>query len=174
MRIPILSALLLVVVAAPVAAHGPTPHKAEETVQIKRAPADVWKRIGDFDSLSTWNPAVKESTVSKGNEPGSERKVVLANGGELVDNLDSWDATAMTYTYRLYQENVEAFAVSYYTAELTVAPSEAGSEVKWTARYYRGDTHNDPPENLNDEAAAKAIHDYYRAGLDALKRELEK
>lgn len=154
-------------------AHGPTPHKTEETITIARPPAEVWKAVADFDALATWNPAVKSSAASTGNAPGSERTVVLASGGTLVDSLDTYDAAAMTYAYRLYQENVEAFPVSYYTAELSVKPADGGSEVLWSARYYRGDTHNDPPENLNDEAARKAIHDLFRAGLDHLKQTLE-
>ena len=158
----------------PAFAHGPTPHKAEETVTIARPPAEVWKAVADFDALAKWNPAVKSSVASKGNAPGSERTVVLAAGGELIDSLDTYDAAAMSYGYRLYQENVEAFPVSYYTAELSVKPADGGSEVVWSARYYRGDTHNDPPENLNDAAAQKAIHDLFRAGLDNLKRTLEK
>jgi mxaD protein len=174
MRVFALAALFAGAFALPAFAHGPTPHKADETVTIAKPPTEVWKVIADFGSLAKWNPQVKESTVSKGNEPGSERKVVLASGGELIDNLDTYDAATMTYSYRLYQENVEVFPVSYYTAEISVKAVDGSSEVLWSARYYRGDTHNDPPENLNDEAAAKAITTFYRSGLDELKRQLEK
>ncbi len=174
MKIPFLLAACFAAAAfaAPAHAHGPTPHKADETVKVAKPPAEVWKLVGDFGNLAAWNPAVKASTVSNGNTPGSERKVELASGGEIVDNLDTWDAAAMTYSYRLYQENLEAFPVSYYTAELSVKPADGGSEVTWSARFYRGDTHNDPPENLNDDAAKKAIHDLLRAGLDNLAKKL--
>jgi len=168
------AALAAGLLALPALAHGPTPHKADETVVIARPPADVWKAIGDFDGLARWNPAVKQSAASNGNAPGSERTVVLATGGQLVDSLDTYDAAAMSYSYRLYQENVEVFPVSYYTAELSVKATDGGSEVLWSARFYRGDTHNDPPENLNDEAAQQAIHRFFRTGLDHLKKTLEK
>ena len=32
---------------------------------------------------------------------------------------------------------------------------------------------NDPPPELNDEAAVKAVKGVYRAGLDALKKKVE-
>ena len=32
---------------------------------------------------------------------------------------------------------------------------------------------NDPPPELNDEAAKKAVTDVYRSGLDGLKKKIE-
>jgi mxaD protein len=63
--------------------------------------------------------------------------------------------------------------VSFYSATLTVKPAGSGSEVEWIGRFYRGDTSNFPPENLNDEAATKAMTALFREGLDGLKAKLE-
>ena len=52
-------------------------------------------------------------------------------------------------------------------------PAGSGSEVEWIGRFYRGDTSNFPPENLNDEAAIKAMKGLFREGLDGLKAKLE-
>ena len=38
-----------------------------------------------------------------------------------------------------------------------------------TQRFYRGHPNNDPPPELNDEAAVKAVTGVYKAGLEALK-----
>ena len=45
-----------------------------------------------------------------------------------------------------------------------------GSTVEWRAAFYRGYMLNDPPPELNDAAAVKAITGVVRAGLDNLKR----
>jgi mxaD protein len=42
------------------------------------------------------------------------------------------------------------------------------------SRFYRGDTGNTPPEKLNDEAAVKAMNEFFKNGLSGLKRKLEK
>ena len=49
----------------------------------------------------------------------------------------------------------------------------AGSEVTWTSRFYRADTINFPPENLNDEAAVKAMTEFMQGGLQGLKAKVE-
>ncbi|MDD2739535.1 MAG: SRPBCC family protein, partial [Methylomonas lenta] len=36
-------------------------------------------------------------------------------------------------------------------------------------RFYRGDTGNTPPENLNDEAAVKAMTQFINNALNGLK-----
>lgn len=46
--------------------------------------------------------------------------------------------------------------------------------VEWRGAFYLGYPNNDPPPDLNDEAATKAVSAVYRGGLDALKAKLEK
>jgi mxaD protein len=45
--------------------------------------------------------------------------------------------------------------------------------VKWYGRLYRGDTSNEPPENLNDDAARAAMASFLRDGLQGLKKKVE-
>ena len=47
-------------------------------------------------------------------------------------------------------------------------------KVEWKSAFYRGYMNNDPPPELNDEAAEKAVKGLYRTGLDALKAKVEK
>ena len=42
------------------------------------------------------------------------------------------------------------------------------ANVVWKGGFYRGFPNNDPPAELNDEAATQAVTGVYRAGLDAL------
>ena len=53
---------------------------------------------------------------------------------------------------------------------LTVAANDGGgAKVTWKGAFYRGYMNNDPPPELNDEAAVKAVTGLYRAGLENLK-----
>ena len=45
--------------------------------------------------------------------------------------------------------------------------------MEWRGAFYRGYLNNDPPAELNDEAAVAAVSGVYRAGLEALKKRLE-
>lgn len=160
---------LAVMAAGPASAHGPTPQKAEEKIAIAAPAEKVWDVIKDFKSFSEWNPEVTKTEAEGGNTPGATRKITLKNGGVLTEGLDDYNEKEMMYAYRLAQENVEVFPVSFYSATITVRPAGDGSEVEWIGRFYRGDTSNFPPENQNDEAAVKAMQDFMKGGLEGIK-----
>ncbi|GLK86070.1 SRPBCC family protein [Ancylobacter defluvii] len=153
---------------APLAAHGPTPQRAEERVTIAAAPDKVWALLARFGGIGDWNPLVKKVSVTGGDAAGAERVLTLEKG-EIAEGLDEVDPTARRLSYRLLKENVEAFPVSFYTATIEVKPSGSGSEVVWDARFYRADTTNEPPEGLDDAAAIAAMGDFIRQGLEGLK-----
>jgi mxaD protein len=157
--------------AAPALAHGPTPQKAEEKIAIAAPPAKVWAALKDFADVS-WNPAVTKVESTGGSEAGASRTITLETGN-LVEGLDEYQDSAMSYGYRLSTENLEALPVSFYSATIAVTPAGEGSEVTWIARFYRGDTSNFPPENLNDEAAVKAMTGFLQEGLKGLKAKVE-
>lgn len=166
-------AFALLLAGAPALAHGPTPQKAEVEVTIAASPDAVWKLAGDFAGIGGWHPMVKAVKAKGGNAPGAERVLVLEKG-EIIDSLDEYDASGRSLGYRLGTENVEALPVSFYTATLTVADAGGGkSRVTWAARFYRGDTGNFPPDELNDEAAIAAMTGFFEAGLNGLKAKAE-
>jgi mxaD protein len=162
---------LFFMAAAPGFAHGPTPQKAEEKIAIGAPPAKVWAALKEFGDVS-WNPAITKVAASGGNEPGATRTITLKTG-ELVEGLDEYNDKDMSYGYRLSTENVQAFPVSFYSATIAVTPAGDGSEVTWIGRFYRADTSNFPPENLNDEAAVKAMTEFMQEGLKGLKAKVE-
>lgn len=168
------SALGASLMAGPVVAHGPTPQKVEETIEIAAPPEAVWAIIKNFDAMANWHPLVASSAGRGGNEPGSERDVVLKSGGQLTDGLDDYRDSEMSYAYRLAKESVEVMPVSFYSATLEVKPAaNGGSAVEWIGRFYRADTGNFPPPEKSDEAATKAMTEFFRAGLDGLKQKAE-
>jgi mxaD protein len=172
----LLSAVLVLSVAGalPSAAHGPTPKKVEETIEIAAPPADVWAIAKDFAGIANWHPLVTESKGEGGNAANATREVTLESGGVLSDGLDEFNEEEMTYGYRLAKENVDAFPVSFYSATLSVKPdADGGSKAEWIGRFYRADTSNFPPEDKNDAAAIAAITEFFQEGLKGLKAKAE-
>ncbi len=156
-------------------AHGPTPQKIAQSVDIKAPPDQVWAAIQDFGGISRWNPALSASKADKGNEPGSTRTLTFRKGGDMTEGLDAYDAATHSYSYRMGDENLQALPLSSYSATISVVAGEApgSSRIEWVARGYRGDTSNEPPEELSDTAAVDALSAYMRGGLDAIKKQLE-
>jgi len=149
--------------------HGPTPQSVEESIRIDAPVARVWKVVSDFAKLAAWHPLVVECV---GND--KERTVTLESGGNLVESLDERKDAEHTYSYRLLQEKIEAFPVSFYTATITVKAADGNaSDVVWTSRFYRGDTTNEPSEQLDDAAAIAAVKEFFTVGLRGLKSKVE-
>jgi mxaD protein len=154
-------------------AHGPTPQKAQESVEINQPVEKVWNAVKNFGEIAKWNPALKKSESEGGNKPGGKRTLTFNNGEQLTEGLDAYDDQAHEYNYRLDKDNVKALPASSYSVILKVTPIEQGSKVEWKSRLYRGDTGNFPADDLNDEAALKGMQSFFRSGLDNLKKTLE-
>jgi len=173
-----LTLILLSFLSFPVAslAHGPTPQKAKESITINAPVDEVWDVIKQFDAIASWHPDVKASSGDGKNASDGTRTITLQNDGQLVENLDFYSDKDHEYNYRLKVENVTAFPVGSYTTNLQVtAGSDANtSVVTLKSRFYRGDSGNTPPENLNDAAAVKAMNAFFKSGLEGLKQKLEK
>lgn len=164
---------IMCVCAAAVSAHGPTPKQTIESIEIDASPEDVWAVAGDFGGIAKWHPLLKDSSGKGGDKAGGGRTIVFTSGGELVESLDEYEENHHYLGYRLAEEDVNVFPVSYYTATLEVKESGQGSKVQWIARYYRGDTGNFPKPELNDAAAEKAVKAFFKEGLAGLKQAVE-
>ena len=151
-------------------AHGPTPQKVDEVIEVNADMMTVWNVVKSFDSLAKWHPSVKSIVMT---DP-STRVVTLKSGGVITDSLDELNVDEHYISYRLLEENVTAFPVSFYTITIQVLPEGKTSKISWSGRFYRADTGNFPPENLNDAAAVKAMEDYANAGLQGLATAVEK
>ncbi len=165
-----LAVLALLPVAA--SAHGPSRQKVTETVEINAPPDKVWKVIGNFQDMS-WHPAVTKVEGQGGNDANATRTLTLKSGGTIAEKLDGYNAAKMTYKYEITGVDVKVLPVNNYSSSLSVKDSGGKSTVEWKGAFYRGFMNNDPPPELNDEAAVKAVTGVYRTGLDALKQKLE-
>src|ERR1700730_5905286 len=167
-------ALLGIVLPHAGCGHCPSRHKIIETIQIDAPPAKVWATIANFHDMS-WLPGVAKTTGEGGNEPdAAKRQLTLDSGATIDESLYKYDAGAMSYSYRIDNVDVKVLPVNNYSATIIVLPAEGGkSTVEWRGAFYRGFPNNDPPPELNDEAALKAVGKVYRAGLESLKKKVE-
>ncbi|HVJ55731.1 MAG TPA: SRPBCC family protein [Aliidongia sp.] len=172
MRMTWLLAALPLLVAPPAFAHGSSRIKVVEKVTLPAAPEAVWAVIGNFHDMS-WDPAIAGTAGDGGNALQSFRTLTLKTGGMLEEDLERYDAAAMSYATFLPHNDPTVLPVTNFSTVLTVSPAEGGgSIVEWRAAAFRGYPNDNPPPNQNDEAAAKAMDAYLRAGLDGLSRRL--
>ena len=123
---------------------------------------DVLADLGPIGSRSI--PAFRSAFIRFG---WSEAN--LPDDRAIAEVLYKYDATKMTYSYRITEVAVEVLPVTNYSSHLTVKPLDGGgSLVEWRGAFYRGYPNNDPPPELNDEAAIAAVTGVYQEGLDAL------
>lgn len=170
----VLAALSLAAFAPSVAlAHGPSRQKVTEKIEIN-APADkVWAVLGNFQDLN-WHPAIAKTEGTGDNTPDqAKRRLTLKSGGTIDEVLVKYDAKEFTLGYRIEQVDVKVLPVNNYSSTLTVTPAGDKSVVEWKGAFYRGYPNNDPPPELSDEAALKAVTGIYKSGLEALKAKVE-
>ena len=167
-------AALATLIATAALAHGPTPIKVDESIVIAADPKAVWAVAGKFDSIANWHPDVAKVQAKGGDSVGAEREITLRKGGALKEGLDEYEPSSFKYSYRMSDPNLDALPISSYSTTFVITPAAGGgSEVHWYGRLYRGDTSNEPPDNLNDAAARTAMSDFLRAGLQGLKNKVE-
>ena len=80
----------------------------------------------------------------------------------------------MGYEYYNHTETrSKAIPASSYSVVFRITATEKGSQVEWKSRAYRGDTGNEPPEAMNDEAVTSAMQKFFSTGLGELKTQAE-
>ncbi len=166
------AAAVLAALTVAASAHGPSRQKVTETVEINASPETVWKVIGNFQDMS-WHPAIAKIEGKGGNEPKATRRLTLTSGGTIDEELVKYDPDKKTYKYEIEDVDVKVLPVNNYSSILSVKGEGNKSTVEWRGAFYRGYMNNDPPPELNDEAAKNAVTGVYRSGLDALKKNIE-
>lgn len=165
-------ALVSAIAVMPASAHGPTRQKVTETIEIN-APADkVWGVIGNFHDMG-WHPAFTKTEGDGGNKEGANRTLILESGDKIEEKLIKYDGEKKSYKYEITKVDVKVVPVSNYSAMISVKGEGDKSTVQWKGAFYRGYVNNDPPPELSDEAAVKAITGVYKSGLEALKKKIE-
>ncbi len=167
-------------------AHGPVRQKVEEEITINAPAQKVWGIIKNYGDVA-WLPAVKSVTSQGGNEKGATRVLTLQNGGTITEELKKHDDTGMSYAYKISEmstsktishagaeEKVPVLPVDNYAANIEVEAKGDTSVVTWKAGFYRAYTNNNPPPEMNEEAANTAVKTVFKDGLENLKKLAEK
>ena len=152
--------------------HGPTRQKIKESVTIKAKPEDVWNIIKDFGKIDTWHPS-----ISKVESDGKNRTIYYSprNNTPIKQKLENYNPEKMMYKTSIIEVDIKNFPVNTYTANISVKGNEDGTAtVLWKAAFYRAYVNNDPPPELNEAAAIKAVTEFFQSGLNNLKSKLEK
>lgn len=168
----IVSFLMAAVVGVSTAqAHGPTRQKVTQTVEINAKAADVWAVVGDFQNVS-WRPDVEKSSGQGGGAVGAKRTLTFKSGGALDQAVTKLKDGQMIF-YENTTTDVKALPVTNYSARITLDEKDGKTTVSWRAAFYRGYPNNDPPPELSDEAAKKAVTEVLTNGLASLKAAIE-
>ncbi len=166
-------------------AHGPVRAKMTASITIDASADKVWDVIKNYDDMS-WHPGIKSATADKGNKKGSVRILTLANGGTITEEMKAYKADKMSYKYKItdmgsvgtvhhagQDEDIPVLPVENYAATLSVKDKGGKSEVTWVATYYRAYVNNNPPEELNEKAADKAVTAVLTDGLTSLAQKFD-
>ena len=168
--------LALSITSITASAHGPTRQKVTKTIEINASPEKVWAVLKNFNNMS-WHSAIEKTTGKGGNAIDPTRQLTLKGGATIDEILYKYSEEKMSYSYRITKVDVKVLPINNYSSHLTVEPVEGSdgkkSTVIWKGAFYRGYMNNDPPEDLNDKAAVKAVSGVYETGLAALKKQIE-
>lgn len=167
--------LLLILVSGQLMAHGPTRQKVVETIEIDATAEQVWEVIKDFGNAHSWLPMVESTSSEGGNEPGAKRVLTLDGGAKVYETLKKYDDDRMKYSYKIpvSTHDVNILPVNNYSSTISVKAQGDKCTVTWKGGFYRGYPNNDPPPELNDDAAVAAVSGLYQAGLAHLKKIVE-
>ncbi|MBS9478446.1 SRPBCC family protein [Ancylobacter radicis] len=168
------AAATLAVTVVGAQAHGPTRQKVSEKIEINAPPEKVWAVVSNFQD-GGWIPVVAKTEGTGGNAAGAKRTLTLKNGATVEEEVAKLEPEKMTLMYRIDKVDVAVLPVTNYSSWLVVTPTEGGakSQVEWRGAFYRGYPNNDPPPELDDQAAINAVTGLYKAGLDGLKKKIE-
>lgn len=161
-----------------VMAHGPSPQKIVKEVVIKAEPVKVWAALTDFGAIAQWHGDVAEIKVedrkdNEGEAVLTHRRVTFKDGNYIIEKLREANAEVFKLDYKMVEGTVP---VSNYRAVMQVKPGprEGESTLIWTGRFYNMANSMEAPPGQDNPTAVAAINKIYDAGLDGIKRHLEK
>lgn len=179
-KVSLLFTALFFIFSASVQAHGPVRAKLTATVKISASADKVWAVIKHYDDMS-WHPMISATKTSGGNAKGATRTLTLKNGGSITEKMKAYKDKKMSYKYKITDmsivktiqhsgqaEDIPVLPVNNYAATISVKGKGGNSEVSWVATYYRAYLNNNPPAELNEDAADAAVIAIFKSGLTSL------
>ena len=128
---------------------------ASATIDIPASAEQVWQLIGGFHALPDWLPFIASSESSEG---GRVRHLQTVDGAVVVEQLQTFDNTARTYSYSILQA---PFPARDYLATVKVEALGQGARVTWSGRF--------EPVGVSEEEVVALFTGVYEGGLQALR-----
>lgn len=130
---------------------------ASREIVVDRAPATVWKLLGEFNALDIWLPPVQASRFSgHATKPGAIRVLELGNRATVTEELVAYSIAERSYSYKFIESPLP---VKNYVATLQVREAPGGkSLIQWRSTFEAA--------GAPDEKAREAILGIYDAGLE--------
>ncbi|MDR2265365.1 MAG: SRPBCC family protein [Enterobacter asburiae] len=107
----------------------------------------VWKTLRQFGRISEWHPAIHSSEIEENHPdglPGCKRRLVLADGAVLREQLLMVDEGRQTFSYRFIESPLP---VNNYVATISLIPLSGRNEtvIVWHASF-EARSHNEANE----------------------------
>ncbi|WP_236194399.1 SRPBCC family protein [Pseudomonas glycinae] len=128
---------------------------ASATIDIPVSADQVWQLIGGFNSLPDWLPFIPNSELSEG---GRVRTLQTADGGVVVERLETFDNAGKMYSYSIEQA---PFPATDYLATIRVQAQGQGAKVTWSGRF--------TAKGVSEEEVVALFSGIYQGGLEALR-----
>lgn len=168
-------AFLLCLLVAPMAAqsHGPSRKKEIATIEVN-APADkVWALLSNYADM-TWHPDIAKTEMTGEMKPDVAKRVLtFKNGAVFEDGLLDYEPEQKMIAFMTSKVDLKTLPVDGFKSQFNVKEEAGKTTITWLAAFYRGYPNNDPPPELSDEAAIKAVTAFQKRGLDALKAKFD-
>ena len=159
-------AACLALVSGPALAHGPVRLKTEQTVTLDAPVDDVWGVIGHFDDMS-WFPGVA-SVAATGTEKGATRVRTMEDGQVINEELLKLQPEKYAISTLMLDTNLDVVKATNYASHITLKDADGKTLLTWKGAFYRGFPQNEPPADLNDDAAVASVEALHQTGIDAL------
>ena len=132
------------------------------SVELNTSPATAWEVVGAFDKLQNWIPAVESSTVDgPATKPGTVRTLNLKGGGQIKEQLTSYDKLDTRLTYKILESPLP---VANYESFMAITHTAKGKAlVIWGSTF-------DAAGGATDAKAKSVIQGIYKLGFDTLKK----
>ena len=113
----------------------------------------VWSIIGDPGAISSWHPAIAESSLN-----GNDRVCTLGDGARIDEQIDQIDDAGHSYSYRII---TSPLPVENYKSTIKAISADGGCTIGWAATF-------DVVGATEDEISAM-IEGLYEAGMGQLR-----
>lgn len=169
----IVATLSLIAICSPALACGPTRQKHVESIQIDAPVNVVWRALSNYADM-TWHPAIVDTEATSGMQVDQSRRTLKdSHGREVRDVLTRLAPQKKMIGFLTEASDPQLLPVTDYQSIFKVTESAGSTMVEWRGAFIRAYPKPDPPQNLNDEAALRAVKVFQRSGLVGLKQHIE-